>query len=889
MNNLNLINPQQFLNYNSRILKRPVVIIKLNPNIITGGIIKNIIPENGRYEIFINISIGKYQKLYWYGTYNNYKPVYLNNGNNKFIIDIKNQKESYEIGILGYCNVQINMYIKNFNITKINESNNNENIITKKLNEDEKKIISENKNICIITDSCYPGGGGEEFMYDLCVYFNKKNFNVYWLSFTKWGGIKHNKYDIIKNDIYTDIYLYNTGITDDQAYYLILNEISKYNFGLILHQGLGHKLMTNINILNNIPTITFWCFWEEALNINHKYGYVDILKNINNHSISNDFNYIINNIDYYYFASKFMINIINQKYKLTINQDHIFPTLSLESRIHSSNRDSIYKKYITLLDSHSLKGGVFFSLIMEKLPSFDFMALITENEKNGPDAIRKIINKTGNKENLLIERVNNVSNLYDKTKILLCPTYLDETFCRVVFEAYYNEIPVICSNRGNLQILENKNVLVLNNHDVDQYVDLIIKLNNDTNFYDEIVKKQKKIYYEMKEKFSFDIILDKYYEIKEKKNIAIFTTWSDQGIGIQARIYDKILTEIGYNTFIFNTKPYVKTSKENLVNDSNEWLHNRIYNSPNKRLDVTKIEIEEFVKTYNIKKFIIIEIQFQKIFDIESYLKELNVDTYAVPNIECIRDYELEKFNIFTKILTNNNFSKTLLNDKNINTSLLSFSYDIPKCINFKYCEHDIIKPGEKIKLLHLSGLNGLFRKRTLEIVDIFDKIYQKNNNFELIISIQGNFDENKFKSFNKPYIKLLYEHKSYSDILKLYQEVHISIHFSKHEGLGLGFHESCYLGTPVLTLDAPPHNEIIHHNKNGWLLPCYLEKDEILENPYTIVKQIQIDLPLLVIKITEILSDIENINKVIKSTKNYYNSIYNIEAFKNNFRSILK
>jgi glycosyltransferase involved in cell wall biosynthesis len=41
------------------------------------------------------------------------------------------------------------------------------------------------------------------------------------------------------------------------------------------------------------------------------------------------------------------------------------------------------------------------------------------------------------------------------------------------------------------------------------------------------------------------------------------------------------------------------------------------------------------------------------------------------------------------------------------------------------------------------------------------------------------------------------------------------------HEGLGLGFYESLYTDTPVLTLDWIPNNEIIKNNINGWCIPC--------------------------------------------------------------------
>jgi glycosyltransferase involved in cell wall biosynthesis len=177
----------------------------------------------------------------------------------------------------------------------------------------------------------------------------------------------------------------------------------------------------------------------------------------------------------------------------------------------------------------------------------------------------------------------------------------------------------------------------------------------------------------------------------------------------------------------------------------------------------------------------------------------------------------------------------------------------------------------DTINILHLSGLNGLFRKRTDIIVKIFDNIYNQGiTNFRLNIVIQGNFDKNKMTIFDKPFIDLTYGHLSYSEILNKYNDNHISIQLSKHEGLGLGFFESCFMNTPVITLNAPPHNEIIHQNKNGWLLSCSVEKDKNPENPFTIIGQTQINELVIVNEIKQILLDKNNINDIIKNTKKY-------------------
>lgn len=746
------------------------------------------------------------------------------------------------------------------------------------------------KNLALFSESSYPGGGGEEFMLDIAMYFCNKNYKIFWFTLHDWGISIHPNFEEIDTQYYTHIKI-SRHINNLKNYNYFLKLFKEYNINYIFHQGQGHKLMCDISYVLNIPTITQWNFWEEAIDINPNYGLINIKNNLDHHNFSNDFLYIIEQIDYFYVASNFVKNVIETKYNIQIDNEHIFQSLPNSRSDKNPAIDSYYSEYITLLDAHTLKGGVLFSELIRYNPDLSFLAIKTEDEDNGPNTIQNAINDVNNGKNVLYyERFNNVNEIYDKTKILLCPTQLDETFCRVVYEAFKNRIPVIFSNCGNLSYINNDNLLKINENNSILYHNKIQELKN-KDYYDYIVEQQYQYYLSIKNNNSIEIIENKFLEIEKNKNknIGIFTPWCDQGLGIQSRIYKELFERMGYNIYIFSTKPYIKTSEENLINNIDEWKTNRIYNSPNRRYDVSNLEFDLFIKNYRIKKFIIPEIQYDEIFNIAKYLKEkYNILTYAIPNIEIVRSIDLDKFNVFEKILTNNYSSYTILKNNNINNlEYLGFHYDITNSlkindINYNKCVTD------KIHILHLSGLNGLIRKRTDIIINIFNCIYNNGfTNFVLNIIIQGNFNYNS-DIFNKPFINLIFKHLSYTEILNMYNENHISIQISKNEGLGLGFYESCFMNTPVITLNAPPHNEVIHHNNNGWLLPCYFEKDEKPENENSLIDQIQIHEEILVKEIQNILSDKDNINNIIKNTKQYTNSNNNFEKFKNNFNKIM-
>lgn len=747
------------------------------------------------------------------------------------------------------------------------------------------------KNLALFSESSYPGGGGEEFLLDIAMFFYNKNYHIFWFSLHDWGLSIHQNFEQIETQYYTHIKTPRY-INDLSNYDYYSKLFKQFNINYIFHQGLGHKLICDIGYILNIPTITQWNFWEEAININHQYGLININNNLAHHNSHNDFLYIIQQIDYYYIASNFVKNIIEAKYNININDDHIFQSLPNSRSDKNPQIDSYYSQYITLLDAHTLKGGVLFSELIRFNPDLSFLAVKTEDENNGPNTIQNAINDVNNGSNILYyDRINNVNEIYDKTKILLCPTQLDETFCRVVYEAFKNRIPVIFSNCGNLSYINNDNLLRINENNPVLYNNKIQELKN-KEYYDYIVEQQYQYYLTIKNNNNIEIIENKFLEIEKNKNknIGIFTPWCDQGLGIQSRIYKKLFEKMGYNIYIFSTKPYIKTSEENLINNIEEWRTDRIYYSPNRRYEISNLELDLFVKNYRIKKFIIPEVQYDVIFDIVRYLKnEHNVLSYAIPNIEIVRNIDLDKFNLFERVFANNHGSYKILVDNIIyNLNYLGFHYDITE--NLKINDINFNKSvTDKINILHLSGLNGLSRKRTDIIINIFNNIYISGfTDFVLNIIIQGNFD-NTNDILNKPFINLIYKHLSYTEILNIYNENHISIQISKHEGLGLGFYESCFMNTPVITLNASPHNEVIHHNQNGWLLSCYMEREQQPENEYCIIEQVQINQEVLENEIRNILSDKDNINNIIKNTKVYTENLHSFENFKNNFIKVIE
>ena len=238
-----------------------------------------------------------------------------------------------------------------------------------------------NKTVCLFSESSYPGGGGEEFLYDLAIYFTNHNYNVIWVTLHDWGKLQHQKENIIENEFYTEIQVPRK-IEDLSNYDYFINKLKQFNINYLIHQGRGHKLICDIGNKFNIPSITFWCFWEEAIDINYNYGLININDNLDEHKTNINFKYILDNIDYFYFASKFVKETIEKKYNIKINEEHIFPTLSCSERfIKDSSIDSFNSKYVTLLDAHTLKGADILSELILLNPNISFLAIKTKMKK----------------------------------------------------------------------------------------------------------------------------------------------------------------------------------------------------------------------------------------------------------------------------------------------------------------------------------------------------------------------------------------------------------------------------------------------------------------------------------------------------------------------------
>ena len=284
---------------------------------------------------------------------------------------------------------------------------------------------------------------------------------------------------------------------------------------------------------------------------------------------------------------------------------------------------------------------------------------------------------------------------------------------------------------------------------------------------------------------------------------------------------------------------------------------------------------------------IIPEASFFNIFNIVSVLKILNIKTYLIVNIECVRLNEINYHLLFDKILANNNTSyntlKSIINDKTVNH--LGFHLSHPYFHNI--IKNDLFNGNRKLKFLCIGGLNSVSRKNLDIVIDVFSTI--KDNfsdlNFEVNINVLG---VEKLENNYSNIIKLSYGEKSYKNIIDDYTNTDIFIHLGTQEGLGLGFYEALYCGTPILTIDWIPNNELVQNGKNGWIAKCLYSKN--YENTLSIINRGMIIKNELYTTVMDILTNTSKTVSIIKNTYNFKKALYdkNKKDFYTKFNDIL-
>lgn len=708
------------------------------------------------------------------------------------------------------------------------------------------------KTYLIITTIGYPAGGGESFLYQTTKWF-KDIYECIWVSFCDKNGDYYIE-DIEYNNEYGALIYEKSGGINSTA---IISIIQKYKPIIIHIQGQIVEIIHKILFDLRIPTIVGFHFWNGLIILGDT-GTINILENKSKHKKNNLISTLKHENFDIYFASEYMQEVVNEICSENI-ENIIYPI---------SDKDRYYTEYnpegnnILMMNIHKIKGGDTLLEIAKLLPDYDFLVVCSETtSKDLDEQIREQYNIK------VIDYTNDIKSLISKSWLALLPTHGDETFCRVANEFGNVGLPMLVSkNKRYLSDMLGDSVIYIEENNIEEWKKAIIKLKKNKEKRLEFSKKLKermKIYQEDIQKKKFTELIEKKIEKDgPNNNIMIFCPWCDQGLGIHSRIYADILMENNYRVHIFSFLPYLCTEKQEfekigLQSDPNEWKnYTSIYYSYNDREHVTNQEIIHFIRLNNIGICLIVEICYSRIFEIAQLLKDLRIKCFAIPNIECVRLSEISLFKNFYSILCTTRICENKLIEQH--------------CDKISYLGHGFtskfpikqIPSFDTIKFLHIAGLDSLTRKNTLKVIEAFN-IAKKNLNIHLTITIQGNIPKQIYKLIqNNENITIIEKNMKYNEIISFYDNFHVIIQPSTHEGLGLIFYEAISRHRPCITINTSPHNEIIENDITGWLINCLFSP--LTDNNESVIQKGDFNIEDLAKKIEYISYHPEEIIRII-------------------------
>lgn len=635
----------------------------------------------------------------------------------------------------------------------------------------------------MISRLSYPYGGGESFFLQTINWLS--NYEIIWISFQSHTKGNYTTEEIITHPTYTEIHILRNKLSH------WLNKISP----TVIHT-MPEKDLDLIFTLeeSGIPVLLGYHFWwglicTDKLPIN-----VDMEHNETLYVDPVHLAIFSKNLFTTYVASDFMNTILS-----SLNQESL-PVIYPTSEHHSTTLLPFEeRKYISMINCNPLKGGDIVlnlaSLASENISFDSYPFRIVSSDSSELDE------KFQNLSNVTFSRYTDVKEIYSTSRIILIPTQLDETFCRVAYEAADNGIAIITTGKGFIRQMLGDAGLYANT--VEEFQNIISQIYDDETLLTQIGNKLKQQVSRFSSKDDFISMIEELNYQSPRNNIGIFCPWGDQGLGIQSRMYAKHLSS-DYTVHIFSYKSYFGDS-EIYQSSPSEWKWNCIYYSLHEREEVTEKEITRFVRSRKIGTMLIPEIGSD--FSLFKHLKKMGVKVIAIPNIEVLRFSNLKDCEIFDKILCPTKQCYDVLSSSLTRCEYLSHPLRITK---------SFIYPN-RISFLCLGGYNPS-RKNVEKVLKAFAKACEKRD--DIYLTVTTSVFPTYLQRLSHPQIKIILRNLSNEEVKQLYEDSSVVVQVSTHEGLGLGFFEALEHGRPVVSINAAPHNEVVT-DKNGWLLKC--------------------------------------------------------------------
>jgi|GEM_PF-3131901 len=199
-------------------------------------------------------------------------------------------------------------------------------------------------------------------------------------------------------------------------------------------------------------------------------------------------------------VKRFVKNIKGKRQIKTIYP--VSPLNRIKTKKHSGT-------YVTMLNPVIGKGVFLVAALAVKLPNYQFL-LVGKPSAKDKKSVRAFQFLRSIKNITLWNRQKDIRKIYERTRILLVPSFVEESFGRVAWEAMANGIPVLANNKGNLPLLVKNGGYICDSAGIDTWCKKINSLMEDQKIYKEksrnAVVLSRKYNYEKEAKKLYDLV-----------------------------------------------------------------------------------------------------------------------------------------------------------------------------------------------------------------------------------------------------------------------------------------------------------------------------------------------------------------------------------------------
>jgi glycosyltransferase involved in cell wall biosynthesis len=692
--------------------------------------------------------------------------------------------------------------------------------------------LRQRLRILVLGLRSFPYGGGESWLMESSRWLMEKGHQVILVNFKESDW---NLFPTTYAHEFHGLARIAVGMADtDEAVIQAIGELNRNLVPDIIHSQGEVNTILNENYEPMWPALCCgYHFWNGLIRLGSR-GNRELLEPSHQLMVEQAFTQAVKHRRYFpYVVSPFMLEILKKAgYGGTV------ATITPVSRAHQSCALTSATAEVVQLNCALLKGGGILIQMALMLPSISFRGFCALWEEL--DELRLQAEEQGHilaiqKNKLIINErswiewtwIEQPAHLMAQSLCLLMPSLVDETFGRVVVEAIDSGCPVIASNVGNLvNLLPDGHCLEVTavgawKHRIETFTDPEKRA--------EVVRLQREHLalkgMDGRQEFLEFLQRDVYPHLYQK-NMAILAPWSEQGLGYHARTYADALQRLGVTPHIYSYQPYSANGLgPSIQTDPNEWSGYHVHYSFNHREELTAHEIYQFCCHHSCKVLLVPEVCWSVNWNRLERLANKGLDVLIIPNPETLRQSEILNHAQYPRILCTTRLVEKILHDQGIeNTAWIGHGEGeglTDDQIKQRLARLDEYISGNTVKIVHIAGYNHR-RKMTAKIVDDLAPFLRINKFIQLSIYSQVSFErEITDQCLNLENIFLNQGDFSHQQIMKAYAKASFSLQLSSHEGLGLGFYESLSQGTPVITLDHPPHNEAIEHGVTGFLVPC--------------------------------------------------------------------